>query len=73
MKKILSYEVVIKKYEDIYKKKIDLDDDINNNIIEGFSNQNNIQETQNIQGIQKIMYIILFIFLLLLFVNAIFR
>ena len=74
-KKILSYEVVIKKYEDIYKKKIEFNDDINNNIIEGFSNQNpnNIQETQNIQGIQKIIYIILFIFLLLLFVNAIFR
>jgi hypothetical protein len=71
-KKILSYDVVVKKYEDIYKKKIELDPD-NSNIIEGFSNQNNIQETQNIQGIQRIIYIILFIFLILLFVNAIFR
>jgi hypothetical protein len=71
-KKILSYDVVVKKYEDIYKKKIELDPD-NSNIIEGFSNQNNIQETQNIQGKQKILYIILFIFLILLFINAIFR
>jgi hypothetical protein len=69
-KKILSYDVVIKKYEDIYKKKIELDaDNSNSNIIEGFSNQN----TNNIHGIQKILYIILFIFLLLLFINAIFR
>ena len=69
-KKILSYDVVIKKYEDIYKKKIELDsDDSNTNIIEGFSNQN----TNNIQGKQKILYIILFIFLILLFINAIFR
>jgi hypothetical protein len=67
-KKILSYDVVVKKYEDIYKKKIELDPD-NSNIIEGFSNQN----TNNIQGIQRIIYIILFIFLILLFVNAIFR
>jgi len=69
-KKILSYDVVIKKYEDIYKKKIELDaDNSNSNIIEGFSNQN----TNNIHGIQKILYIILFIFLVLLFLNAIFR
>ena len=69
-KKILSYDVVVKKYEDIYKKKIELDaDNSNSNIIEGFSNQN----TDKIHGIQKILYIILFIFLLLLFINAIFR
>jgi hypothetical protein len=69
-KKILSSDVVVKKYEDIYKKKIELDaDNSNSNIIEGFSNQN----TNNIHGIQKILYIILFIFLLLLFINAIFR
>jgi hypothetical protein len=68
-KKILSYEFVIKKYEDIYKKKIEFNDDINNNIIEGFSNQN----SDNTEGIQRIIYIILFIFLILLFVNAIFR
>jgi hypothetical protein len=67
-KKILSYELVIKKYEDIYKKKIELDD----NIIEGFSNQNS-DKINKIQNTQKIIYIILFIFLILLFVNSIFR
>ena len=75
-KKILSYELVIKKYEDIYKKKIELDNNNNNNdIIEGFSNKSsyNIQEKHEINKVQKIIYIILFIFLILLFVNIIFR
>jgi hypothetical protein len=60
-KKILSYDVVIKKYEEVYKKKIVL----NNNIIFNSQNQNLYKEdykkNYNLINISLIIFIILLI------------
>lgn len=57
-KKILSYDIVLKKYEDVYKKKILLDD------YEIIKKSNNIDYN-------KIIYGIFIIFLILLIINFI--
>jgi hypothetical protein len=57
-KKILSYDIVLKKYEDVYKKKILLDD------YEIIKKSNNIDYT-------KLIYGIFIIFLILLIINFI--
>ena len=57
-KKILSYDIVIKKYEDVYKKKIELDD---TNVVVKYKN---IDYKNIINGL-------FFIFLLLLIINFI--
>jgi hypothetical protein len=57
-KKILSYDIVIKKYEDVYKKKIELDD---TNVVIKYKN---IDYKNIINGL-------FFIFLLLLIINFI--
>jgi hypothetical protein len=58
-KKILSYDIVIKKYEDVYKKKIELD---NINIIEKKYDNTNYR---------YIIYGLFVIFLILLVINFI--
>ena len=56
-KKILSYNVVIKKYENVYKKKIQLNDSEIK-----YENENNIKYT-------KLIYGTFFIFIVLLIIN----
>ena len=58
-KKILSYNIVIKKYENVYKKKIELNE--NEIIIKHKFNYN------------KLIYITFFIFILLLLINLIYH
>jgi hypothetical protein len=60
-KKILSYDIVIKKYEDVYKKKIVLDKS------DEILNEYNIKNT-NIDYI-KIVFYILFILFILFIIN----
>jgi hypothetical protein len=57
-KKILSYDIVLKKYEDVYKKKILLDD-------------YEIVKKSNTIDYEKIIYGIFVIFLILLIINFI--
>jgi hypothetical protein len=65
-KKILSYEIVLKKYEDVYKKKIILDENTNdiNDINNNYYSSNKINYNYLINGI-------FFIFILLLIINFI--
>lgn len=68
-KKILSYDNVIKKYEDVYKKKIIFEE---NESEEKFENQ--IEENNNIKKINNmnysnIIYAIIIILILLLIIN----
>jgi len=63
-KKILSYEIVIKKYEDVYKKKIILDE----NSKEDTSNINYSSSTVNYNNLINGIF---FIFIILLIINFI--
>jgi hypothetical protein len=68
-KKILSYDVVIKKYENVYGKKIKLESDnnsINNDLLQNVPN-NDIYNKKYI----KIIYGIIILMLLLLIINSI--
>lgn len=65
-KKIVSPETVIKKYEDVYKKKIILDNQSNKNIINGDVDK----EDNNVRYI--ISYLFVF-FLILLIINLIYK
>jgi len=68
-KKILSYDVVIKKYENVYGKKIKLESDnnsINNDLLQNVSN-NVIYNKKYI----KFIYGIIILILLLLIINSI--
>jgi hypothetical protein len=58
-KKILSYDIVLKKYEDVYKKKILLDD------------YEITKKSSNNIDYNKIVYGIFIIFLILLIINFI--
>jgi hypothetical protein len=62
-KKILSYDIVIKKYEDVYKKKIELN---NENIDE--INYNEIKLKPSVDYI-KLIYGIFTLFIILLIIN----
>jgi hypothetical protein len=66
-KKIISPEIVIKKYEDVYKKKIILDNNENNIEIDKKNNliYNNDEKKNNIRYI--INYLFIFFLLLLIF------
>lgn len=75
-KKILSYENVIKKYENVYKKKIIFEDDklseIINENFQSSSNENNLIKKNYIVNYNKyIIYIIIFILIILLIINFI--
>ena len=63
-KKILSYDIVIKKYEDAYGKKIVLDGEKDNSVEK--------TEDNSIFFYKKIIYYLFIIFLTLLFINLIY-
>jgi len=64
-KKIMSYEAVIKKYEDVYNKKIKLEPDT----IESFENNNDDNEIKNRN--KMIIYYLFIFFIIMLIINFI--
>jgi hypothetical protein len=80
-KKILSYDTVIKKYEDVYNKKIIFEKNTknkydllseNDNENDNENNTNNLNNSMKKTDYIKIVYGLFFIFILLLFINLLY-
>jgi len=71
-KKILSYDIVIKKYESVYQKKINLKDDeeIEENKLINNIKDNNIKDN-NKNNLKNIVYCFFILFIILLVINFI--